>query len=182
MKEKFNRGATLNIGYLYYNNPLYSYITHDVDVNPIDDIIIKTYAKSVLCNNILAIYSDSRTLGGIIKMKGETFKKINGFPNDYWGWGHEDKDILNRAEFYNCNISRNIGFHDNNKNSKLKIFNDNHIRQDSNKWAQAYVLWNKLSNNEQEEYIKGNGLSTLKYDILSEQEIMTGVKKITVNF
>jgi len=38
-------------------------------------------------------------------MRGSTLKKINGFPNDYWGWGHEDKDILNRANFYNCKIN-----------------------------------------------------------------------------
>ena len=24
------------------------------------------------------------------------FLKINGFPNEYWGWGGEDDDIYNR--------------------------------------------------------------------------------------
>ena len=32
--KKFNRGATINIGYNYYNNPDYYYITQDVDTNP----------------------------------------------------------------------------------------------------------------------------------------------------
>ena len=33
--KKFNRGLMINIGYQYYNNDKYNYITQDVDVNPI---------------------------------------------------------------------------------------------------------------------------------------------------
>ena len=50
----------------------------------------------------MGIYtSHCNTLGGIIKLNDKTIQKINGFPNNIWGWGTEDKALQNRAEFYN---------------------------------------------------------------------------------
>jgi len=180
--KKFNRGATINIGYLYYNNEEYSYITQDVDVNPIDDKIINLYGKNVEQDTFLGIYSDGQTLGGIVKCTGTTFKKVNGFPNDYWGWGHEDKDLSNRAEFYNCLIERKIKFNDLDKSKYLKIFQDNHIREDSGKWGLAYGRWNSIPNDKKRRYIESNGLSSLKYKIIKDEILMDGVRKITVDF
>jgi len=34
--------------------------------------------------------------GGVSAMSKQQFQKINGFPNNYWGWGGEDDDIFNR--------------------------------------------------------------------------------------
>lgn len=34
--------------------------------------------------------------GGVSSMSKEQYLKINGFPNNYWGWGGEDDDIYNR--------------------------------------------------------------------------------------
>ena len=179
--KPFNRGATLNIGYLYYDNPEYYYITQDVDVNPIDSKIIDQYGENVVNDTFLSIYSDGFTLGGIIKFKGDVFKKINGFPNNYWGWGHEDKDLSNRAEFYNYAIERNVRFDDKERDKKLNIFQDNHNREDCGKWSLAYRIWNYVPKQKKLYYIKNNGLSTLKYKVLSEVILMEGVKKILVD-
>lgn len=34
--------------------------------------------------------------GGVSGLTVEQFKKINGFPNAFWGWGGEDDDLWNR--------------------------------------------------------------------------------------
>ena len=78
------------------------YIIHDVDVNPIHLNSIKQYQEPTE-NFILKIYSHWETLGGTIKLKGSIFQKINGFPNNYWGWGHEDKDLNNHG-FYDAEV------------------------------------------------------------------------------
>ena len=50
-------------------------------------------------NNIIGIYtSKHNTLGGIIKFTTNNFEKINGFPNNFWGWGVEDKALQNRVD------------------------------------------------------------------------------------
>ena len=34
--------------------------------------------------------------GGVSGLTVEQFRKINGFPNAFWGWGGEDDDLWNR--------------------------------------------------------------------------------------
>lgn len=34
--------------------------------------------------------------GGVSAMSKDQYLKINGLPNNYWGWGGEDDDIYNR--------------------------------------------------------------------------------------
>lgn len=34
--------------------------------------------------------------GGVSGLTVKQFKKINGFPNAFWGWGGEDDDLWNR--------------------------------------------------------------------------------------
>jgi len=34
--------------------------------------------------------------GGVSGMTANQFRKINGFPNAFWGWGGEDDDLWHR--------------------------------------------------------------------------------------
>jgi len=179
--KRFNRGATINIGYDYYKKDDYCYITQDVDVNPIIDEAVNFYKRPVNDKEFLGIYSDGETLGGVVKFTGKTFNEVNGFPNNYWGWGHEDKEMQNRAEHYNCKIEKLIKFHEYEKKKLFfEIFQDEHIRQESGKWFDAYRKFNQISVNDQRNNIVTNGLNTLKYEILKETQLEPYVKKITV--
>jgi len=179
--KRFNRGATINIGYDYYKNDDYYYITQDVDVNPQIPEAINFYANEVKDNKFLGIYSDGDTLGGIVKFLGSTFSKTNGFPNDYWGWGHEDKELENRARHFNCEIEKLITFHEFDRKKKyFKIFEDNHIREECGKWHDAYANFDRHSKDVQNINIKNNGLTTLKYKIIKESILKPNVKKIKV--
>ena len=179
--KKFNRGATINIGYNYYNNPDNYYITQDVDTNP-NELSLPYYAQELNQDDeILSIYSYSGSVGGITKLKGFDFVEINGFPNDFWGWGHEDKDFMNRILFYNKSITRVFKTDDTNvKIPCFDIFQDNHNREDSDKWGIVYGIWDHLSREQQKSYILSNGLSNVKYSIINEEQIMENVNKITV--
>ena len=179
--KKFNRGLMLNIGYNYYNNEDYYYITQDIDVNPILEDSLDMYNYNLKENEIYAIYSDENTLGGLIKFKGSDYKKINGFPNDFWGWGCEDKELLNRAEFKNFEIKRSIGFNDvKTKEKYFLIFQDNHLRERNNKYGESYILWNRLTDDQKNIKLLTNGLSNLAYKIISEENLFNNVKKIKV--
>ena len=87
----FNRGKLLNIGYHYYDNEEYYYFNHDIDHNPINTNIY----NNEIYDSILSLKSGhNSSLGGIIKFKGNIFKQISGFNNNYWGWGIEDRDLF----------------------------------------------------------------------------------------
>ena len=35
-----------------------------------------------------------------------TCRLLNGYPNDYWGWGCEDDDMYKRVRHYNLTLTR----------------------------------------------------------------------------
>lgn len=103
----FNRGKLLNVGFKYYNNDNYFYINHDVDLYPKDEILDKYSIENE--KKFLSIVSaHNLSLGGIIKFKGILFRKINGFRNDIWGWGNEDRDLYYRSRFNEIKCDRII--------------------------------------------------------------------------
>lgn len=44
--------------------------------------------------------------GGVSALTPDQYLKMNGFPNEYWGWGGEDDDIATRVHLAGMKISR----------------------------------------------------------------------------
>uniref|UniRef100_A0AAY5F5V3 Beta-1,4-galactosyltransferase n=1 Tax=Electrophorus electricus TaxID=8005 RepID=A0AAY5F5V3_ELEEL len=103
-EDTFNRAKLLNVGYAEALND-YNYdcfVFSDVDIIPMDD------RNTYRCHDQprhLAVALDkfgfrlpyNQIFGGISAMSKDQYLKINGFPNNYWGWGGEDDDISNRS-------------------------------------------------------------------------------------
>ncbi|XP_036406960.1 beta-1,4-galactosyltransferase 1 [Megalops cyprinoides] len=115
-EEVFNRAKLLNIGYMEALKE-YDYdcfVFSDVDLIPMDDR--NTY-KCFSQPRHLSVSMDKfgfrlpyiQYFGGVSSMSKEQFLKINGFPNNYWGWGGEDDDIYNRLSSRGMTISRPNG-------------------------------------------------------------------------
>uniref|UniRef100_UPI0037E8B484 beta-1,4-galactosyltransferase 1 n=1 Tax=Semicossyphus pulcher TaxID=241346 RepID=UPI0037E8B484 len=114
--EIFNRAKLLNIG---YSEALKEYdyecfVFSDVDLIPMDDR--NTYRcfsqprhLSVSMDKFGFRLPYSQYFGGVSSMSKEQYLKINGFPNNYWGWGGEDDDIYNRLASKGMSISRPNG-------------------------------------------------------------------------
>jgi hypothetical protein len=105
-KQKFNRGALLNAGYLMHPDSTV-YIFHDVDLLPQDNMV-NVYATKYTENSIVHFAggwkryntnpdnTDNDYIGGVTLIGKKLFENINGFPNDYQGWGGEDDEIMRR--------------------------------------------------------------------------------------
>jgi len=170
-KGQFNRGRLLNIGFLENQSCEYVYILHDIDMYPKSQDAMKLYQKS-FDEGILGIITSEFTIGGIIKFTRNTFIKINGFPNDYWGWGFEDYELQLRAEYYKIPIKKNI--------IRCKNGSQHFIIRDSGKrdtrnakskddFIRSLKTW---SSEEKQNYFQNNGLTKgCNYQILSQKFI-----------
>ena len=174
----FNRGKLINVGFLEFKNDYI--IIQDVDTNPIENIVKDLYT---LNESILGIYTSiCDTLGGIIKISSEDFKKINGFHNDYWGWGCEDKNLQNRAEFFNIKIRKtNVSHTEDDKN--FIIFDDVNDRVTDNpnvKEYKDYREFQMISEEEKLNSIMSSGLNNIEYEVIDRQFVEDGLIKIKV--
>lgn len=98
--KKFNRGALLNIGAeMAKKDGCDSIILHDVDILPGSSLIpyYKVYPSSpVHIAWGIEKYTYHRFLGGVLSISMKDFERVNGYPNEFWGWGGEDDAIRNR--------------------------------------------------------------------------------------
>ena len=102
--KPFNRGKLLNIGFKYAEEAGCDYVAfHDVDMLPILADYSYTDKPVHLIENLSLPPGVSRTLnydyfGGITLFPMDLFRQINGYSNDYRGWGFEDDDLLLRCK------------------------------------------------------------------------------------
>ena len=181
----FNRGKLLNIGFVTHPNAKY-YYTHDVDINPYKETIKNIYNKELGNNEIMGIYTScADTLGGVIKFGKEVFTKMNGFPNNIWGWGMEDIALQNRAKFKNVVIHKNIIDDNKDKDQYFKVFNDVNDRLIGTDWQQAQ-FWevnqiNRMPKGVREGRLQNNGVNNISYKVLSEEMLAVNVQKLLVD-
>ena len=99
--KPFNRGKLLNAGYKYAVDKGCDYfVFHDVDMLP-EDVDYSYSDKPLHLATHLQEHDYETTFfdyfGGVTMFTKQDFKTINGFSNEYWGWGFEDDDLLIRC-------------------------------------------------------------------------------------
>lgn len=110
---KFNRAKLLNVGYLEALKEANwdCFIFHDVDLVPENDFNIymcDTQPKHLVVgrNNTGYRLRYRGYFGGVTALTRDQFSKVNGFSNNYWGWGGEDDDLRIRVEMQKMKVVR----------------------------------------------------------------------------
>ena len=180
----FNRGKLLNVGVDLYRDNTEFIITHDVDINPYK-CFLNFYNKKLEKNTVYNIFgSPCKTLGGITKIKTSDMHELNGFTNEYYGWGCEDRSLYNRAIYFNKKIIHGIFSNDKVVNYYLHRFNDVNDRKKSSIFFSItdfeYNKFNKLSNKEKKEHIFKSGLNNINYTIKQRKCLGYNIEHIIV--
>ena len=96
--KPFNRAKLLNIGASLVN--AHYYVFHDVDMLPVDVDYSYTTLPCHLANKCSQFGYQmpyAEYFGGVTMLTRDLFFHINGFSNEFWGWGAEDDDLRNRV-------------------------------------------------------------------------------------
>ena len=172
----FNRGMLLNIGFNEYKNRTHIFYNHDVDIYPNEKCVESFYTHTQYnCNDkFIGIYTPPcNTLGTIIKFHKDVFIKINGYPNNYWGWGVEDKALQNRVEFMKIPIQKILYRNGPTANDYITVKNDINDRHKDSLFDQKthfeYNQFNRLNNNVKQNHIFSSGLNNLTYNIIDRE-------------
>jgi len=183
----FNRGKLLNIGFHEYQHLGNVFFNHDIDIIPTEKAIQELYMNQgdqPVKGFVGLLNSSCNTLGGIIKFDKETFIKSNGFPNNFWGWGVEDKALQNRAEYFNIPITKNITEKSQNLREYFNIKNDIDDRhKDSKNGIKThfeYDMFKLLPRDKQLQYITNSGLNNLQYILLDRIQLHPYIELIKV--
>jgi hypothetical protein len=182
-ERPFNRGAIRNIGFLEARRILenitddFTYCFHDVDTIPVKDECIYELADR---NTIYHPYGVHTCLGGIIFLTGDAIMASNGYPNNYWGWGLEDVCIMARLQVCGLKIDRTnfewLG--------DEILFNKISGIENTKVWPKSDIETIKALyyyEAEHRETAMMNGLSNIKYTVLSEDISEENVIHIVVN-
>jgi hypothetical protein len=108
--KPFNRGKLLNVGY----NSIQAnyYVFHDIDMLPITADYSGCLHPTHLVSNATQFKDGipyETYFGGVTMFPDADFMQINGFSNEYWGWGCEDDDLILRCETAGLKTTRREG-------------------------------------------------------------------------
>nr|KAF6381278.1 beta-1,4-galactosyltransferase 2 [Pipistrellus kuhlii] len=173
-EDTFNRAKLLNVGFLeaLKEDAAYDcFIFSDVDLVPMDDRNLyrcgdqpRHFAIAMDKFGFRLPYAGY--FGGVSGLSKAQFLRINGFPNEYWGWGGEDDDIFNRISLTGMKISRpdvRIG-----RYRMIKHDRDKHNEPNPQRFTK--IQNTKLT-------MKRDGIASVRYQVLevSRQPLFTNI-------
>lgn len=191
--EFFNIGKLKNIGFVEANkiSEYDNYIFSDIDTIP-DYDLISYYFKKLKYPISLALrgtrymnntkVNNKIFLGALLGFDKKQFLKINGYPNNFWGWGGEDEAIKIRLinsdinTFYYPKKGTIIDMEETKEMKTINtVYNKLNIINNKKEEIKIEKLYNDIST------WKENGLSNLQYNILSSNSLNDNTTIIKVD-
>lgn len=120
--QPFNRGALLNAGFRLSREWGDYTCFHDVDYLPIwADYSPVTAPTTILYwgaeyrpiaegrSDMMIRHNLDSLVSGVVLIPNQQFVQVNGYANDYWGWGQEDMDLSERFRLAGIGFERRRG-------------------------------------------------------------------------
>ena len=178
--KPFNRGMMKNIGFCIAGERGYEYCAfHDVDMLPVDEQCDYSYVDrpTRLASRFVGEPGGTTTsawrffFGGVVLLNIDDFARVNGYSNEYRGWGAEDEDLRYRCTSSGLEIKHRMGTY-------LTLKHPSHRKKDGdlprvNKERLDQVRAGMIDTSR-------DGLSSLEYRTTREEELPHHGLKVTV--
>lgn len=112
-RHAFNRAKLFNIGFTeaLARDSYCCFVFHDVDLLPIDarnlyrcERFPRHLSSAIDVFRFVLPYPD--LFGGAVAVRADLFRELNGFSNEFFGWGGEDDDLQRRIRARGMSIMR----------------------------------------------------------------------------
>jgi hypothetical protein len=176
-EKPFNRGKLLNVGSLESPSSEY-YCFHDVDMLPINSdysFVSNPTHLAAEAEQFGFKLPYAGYFGGVTLFNKKDFTEINGYSNEYWGWGAEDDDVMHRCLAKGIKPAR--------KNGRYRsLSHERPLQQDlyGKNLKKYFEFKNSTSREKIDQMITEDGLSSLEYEIIKENRISDKTKIIKV--
>jgi hypothetical protein len=159
-EKPFNRAKLLNVGFELTKGKYKNYVFHDVDMLPIKGkasyaVVTEPTHYATLVEQFGWNLAYNEYFGGVTAFDEESFLKVNGYCNEFWGWGAEDDDMFGRCKDGGFNLSRRTNMYSSLDHERII---DNKLYHKNLDILNKRLEW------------RNEGLKTLQYTILETEE------------
>lgn len=164
----FNTGMMKNIGFLESDFADY-YCFHDVDMYAQDADYSPVTMPTHLARYVEQYEWDMpyrAYFGGVTLFDKASYRKINGYSNEYWGWAVDDDDL-----YWRCVLT---GF----ARREGRFWSDDHERENYDKWQEEN--WKKFEASLLDTE-KKSGISTTAYTVMEVKQYNDRLRRILVS-
>ncbi|KAG0696232.1 Beta-1,4-galactosyltransferase 7 [Chionoecetes opilio] len=173
---RFNRASLLNVGFLESGAECDHIAMHDVDLLPTNPEVTYQFPEEgpyhVSAPHLHPRYHYPTFIGGILLVRREQFRQVDGLSNKYWGWGLEDDEFYARLKEAKLEIFRPGNLTSGVKDT-FKHFHDQRRRR-----RDMIKCYNQQEVTRHRD--RHSGLSTVKYTIQSRKEMTIDGAPLTI--
>lgn len=168
--KPFNRAKLLNIGFVSSQDKADYFCFHDIDLLPINaecdySPVVGVCKMSYYVSQFNFVTRPTDELGGVTLIDKESFIKVNGYCNLYYGWGVEDNDFGLRCKTKNVPFSLRKGRY---LSLPHKPNGDTYGGTTSENTIKNRKIFSEIINNKKSLF--DDGIDTLEYNLLGNNK------------
>jgi len=165
---RFNRGKLKNCGFSLTRKYADYVCFHDIDYLPIwADYSYCEPPTRLIWHGLIWGENHDKFFGGVVLFTPAAFERINGYSNEYWGWGFEDTELLLRMKIAGLDFAKRDG-------TFLALPHADHRYQADGKPSAEGTENQRLFLQRRENIgalYPDDGLSSLSYEVISSANI-----------